>query len=74
MHRRGFKGRIEGAAEERRLGEAILDSLQQAGTPARVTFEDPDAIVLIETLGQHAGLALITREDLRRYPFIHLTD
>lgn len=74
MHRRGFKGRLEGAAVERLLGETILAGLREAGTPARVTFDDPDVIVLIETLGQHAGLALITREDLRRYPFIHLAD
>ena len=72
MHRRGFKGRLEGSAEERMLGEVILAALDEAGTPARVTFEDPDAIVLVETLGQHAGLALLTREDLRRYPFINL--
>lgn len=70
MHRRGFKGRMEGPAEERLLGSAIVAALEAAGTPARVAFDDPDAIVLVETIGQQAGLALLTRELLRRYPFI----
>jgi tRNA(Ser,Leu) C12 N-acetylase TAN1 len=72
MHRRGFKGRLEQHVEERMLGEVILGALAGSGAAARVAFEDPDAIVVIETVGQRAGLALWTREELKRYPFLHV--
>ncbi len=73
MHRRGFKGRLDEGQEERRVGELVLDALEKAGTPARVTFDDPDLVLVIETIGQQAGLSLWTREDRVRYPFLHLT-
>jgi tRNA(Ser,Leu) C12 N-acetylase TAN1 len=71
-HRRGFKHRIFSQEEEQRLDKAILDALAARGTPGSITFEDPDAIVAIETVGQHAGVSLWTREDLRRYPLLGL--
>ena len=70
MHRRGFKGRLSSQDEERFLDGFLLEQLQQAGTPGHITFEDPDVIVVIETISQRAGLALCTREDLKKYPFL----
>lgn len=72
MHRRGFKGRLSSQDEERFLDRYLLDALDRAHTPGRLDFDDPDAIIAVETLGTRAGLALWTREDLRRYPFLHL--
>ena len=72
MQRRGFKDRIESSHEEQMLGELILDRLEQTGKPGRIVFDDPDAILVIETVGQQAGLAAWTREDLMRFPFLHL--
>jgi tRNA(Ser,Leu) C12 N-acetylase TAN1 len=72
MHRRGFKGRLAQHEEERLLGETILEALAASGATARVAFDDPDAVVVIETVGQRAGVALWTREQLRRYPFLHV--
>jgi hypothetical protein len=40
------------------------------GTPARVTFDDPDAILLIETIGGRAGMAVLTRDDYARHPLL----
>jgi hypothetical protein len=40
--------------------ETFLRRVEQL---ARVTFDDPDAIVLVETIGGRAGIALHTRED-----------
>jgi tRNA(Ser,Leu) C12 N-acetylase TAN1 len=37
-----------------------------------VVFDDPDAILSVDTVGDRAGLALWTREELRRYPFLGL--
>jgi len=73
IQRRGFKGRLTSAAEERWLGGVVLDALESAGTPARVSFQDPDCILAVEMLGTRAGLSLWTREQLRRYPFLRLS-
>ncbi len=70
LHRRGLKGIISTPAEERLLDDALLEALTAAGTPGKICFDDPDAIVLIETVGNRAGLALHTRRDLYQKPFI----
>lgn len=72
MHRRGFKHRLSSHEAEQRLSKVILESLAAAGTPAAITFKDPDAVVAIETVGQRAGVSLWTRDQLRRYPFLRL--
>ena len=70
MHRRGFKGRLSSQAQERSLSAALLETLEKAGTPGRITFQDPDAVLAVETVGNQAGLSLWSREDLQRYPFL----
>jgi len=72
MHRRGFRGRISSPHEEHFLDDELLDALSRAGEPGGLSFEDPDAILAIDTVGDRAGLALWTREDLNRYPFLGL--
>jgi tRNA(Ser,Leu) C12 N-acetylase TAN1 len=73
QHRRGFKGRLSTPDEERFLDRALLAALEKAEAPGHIAFEDPDAILAVETLGGRAGLALWTREDLWRYPFLGLS-
>jgi len=72
MHRRGFKGRLSSQDEERFLDSVLLAALEEAGTPGRITFEDPDAIISIETVGQRAGLSFWRRQDLEQFPFLRL--
>ena len=72
IRRRGFKGKISSPGEERLWDVVLLEALEKAGAPGRISFRDPDAIIAIETLGTWAGLTLVTREDLKRYPFIRL--
>jgi tRNA(Ser,Leu) C12 N-acetylase TAN1 len=72
IRRRGFKGKLSSPNEERLLDLVLLESLEKAGTPARISFVNPDAIIAIETIGTWAGLSLVSREDLERYPFIKL--
>ncbi len=72
MHRRGFKGRLVSPEEERFLDGYILSRLEEASSPGRVTFDDPDAIVTVETVGQRAGLACWSREERERYLFLNL--
>jgi tRNA(Ser,Leu) C12 N-acetylase TAN1 len=72
MHRRGFKGRLTSPDEERFLDDVLLDALEKAKTPGRITFENPDVILVVETVGPRAGLSLWTNEDLQKYPFLRL--
>lgn len=72
MHRRGFRGRLSSQDEERFLDRFLLECLEKAGTPGRITFDDPDLIIALETVGQRAGLSLWTREERLRYPFLRL--
>jgi len=72
MHRRGFKGRLSSQDEERFLDAYLLEQLDQAGSPGCISFDDPDAIMALETISQRAGLSLWTREDLKRYPLLKL--
>lgn len=72
MHRRGFKGKLSSLDEERFLDTYLLEALAMAGTPGHINFDNPDAIIALETMGPRAGLSLWTREDLERYPFLHL--
>ena len=72
MHRRGFKGRISSHDEERFLDKILLEELGKIGSPGHITFEDPDAILVVETVGQQAGVSCWTREDLQHYPLLRL--
>lgn len=70
LHRRGFKGRLSTPEEERFLDDTLLEALKRAGTPGSLAFDDPDAIIQIETVGNRAGISIWSREDLRRFPFL----
>lgn len=70
MHRRGFRGQLASQDVERRLARLLLERLAAAGSPGQARFDDPDAVLVIETLGQWAGLAVVTRADRARYPFL----
>jgi tRNA(Ser,Leu) C12 N-acetylase TAN1 len=71
VHLRGFKGRPSAKEEERLLGDAILDSVSP-GPSGRITFERPDAILGVDTVGDRAGMSLWTADELRRYSFLGL--
>lgn len=72
IHRRGFKGRFLSPEEERGLDALLIEAIEKAGTPGSITFDDPDAILSIETVSNRAGVSLWTRQDRERYPFIRL--
>lgn len=72
MHRRGFKGRLSTMEEERFLGGILLEAIEKESAPGHISYEDPDAIIVVETLGQRAGMSMWNREQLTRYPFLRL--
>jgi tRNA(Ser,Leu) C12 N-acetylase TAN1 len=72
MHRRGFKGKLSSMEEERFLDEFLLQKLAEAGRPGKVAFDDPDAIIALETIGTQAGVSLFNRDELQRFSLLHL--
>jgi tRNA(Ser,Leu) C12 N-acetylase TAN1 len=72
MHRRGFKGRLASPEEERFLDHYLMEQLAARATPARISFDDPDVIIAVDTVNQRAGLSLWRRADLEHYPLLKL--
>jgi tRNA(Ser,Leu) C12 N-acetylase TAN1 len=70
LRRRGLKGIISSLEEERFLDDFLLEALAAAGKPGRIAFDDPDYVLLIETVDECGGVALWTGDDLKRYPFL----
>jgi tRNA(Ser,Leu) C12 N-acetylase TAN1 len=67
FHRRGPRRGLKTPEVERLLDDALLEALQQAGTPGRISFTDADAVIAIDTVDDRAGVALWTRADLARH-------
>jgi tRNA(Ser,Leu) C12 N-acetylase TAN1 len=72
IRRRGFKGRLSSLDEERFLDTFLLEALEKSGSPGRIAFENPDAIIAIETIGTWAGMSLWNREEREKYPFVRV--
>lgn len=72
MHRRGLKDFIEEERESSWLDLVILERLKAMGSFGKIDLKDPDAIVVVETVSQQAGLSCWTREDLQKYPWLKL--
>lgn len=72
MHRRGLKSVLQSPTEERFLDEVLFAALKDAQAPGRISFDDPDVVIDVESLGHRAGVALWTREDLARFPFLKI--
>ncbi len=72
MRRRGFKGKLSSLDEEHFLDNILLAAIEKVGAPGHITFDDPDAIIAVETIGPWAGFSIWNREELQRYPFIRL--
>ena len=70
LHRRGWKGVLVSTDEERHLADAVIGATQHEGAPAHVSFENPDAVILIDTVGNRAGIALWSRADRHEHPLL----
>ncbi len=72
IHRRGFKGRFNSPDVERALDTLLLGELEKSGVSGKIDFENPDAVIAVETVGHWAGLSFWTREEMELYPFIRI--
>ena len=72
LERRGHKRRIISPEVERGLDAWILAALERAGKSARIDFEHPDAVLVVETVGDRCGIGLLAREQLERFDFVRV--
>lgn len=72
LERRGLKGRLHTPTVERALGDHVWRALEARGAVPRIDFGDPDAVLLVETLGDQAGIAVIDRALRRAHPFVRV--
>ena len=67
LHRRGPKLELHAPDVERFLNDVIIGATAKAGLPGRISFTDPDAVIVIDTVDDRAGLAMWTREDIAHH-------
>jgi tRNA(Ser,Leu) C12 N-acetylase TAN1 len=72
LERRGLKGRLHTPTFERALGDRVWQALESRGNTPRVDFKDPDAVLVVETIGDEAGIAVLTRALREEYPFVKI--
>lgn len=70
MERRGFKGRLNSLEIEQEMDRLLKERLLKAGKGCEIELEDPDDILVVETVADWCGVSFITREMKERYPFI----
>jgi tRNA(Ser,Leu) C12 N-acetylase TAN1 len=70
LHRRGPKPGLHTPDVERFLDDLIIEETARAGLPARISFTDPDAVIVIDTVDDRAGLAMWTHEDIARHRLV----
>jgi len=69
LERRGFKGRIISPEAERDLDAFLVELVNKGDGSAEVTFDDPDTVLAVETIGARCGIGLLTKGLRKRYVF-----
>jgi tRNA(Ser,Leu) C12 N-acetylase TAN1 len=72
VKRRGHKGEISSLEVEKEVADFIMGALEKAGKKAQVSFKDPDCILIVETIGNWAGVGFITKEMKEKYSFVRI--
>jgi tRNA(Ser,Leu) C12 N-acetylase TAN1 len=72
LERRGLKGRLHTPTFERDLADRVWRQLESRGHTPRVDFRDPDAVLVIETIGDEAGIAVLSRALRQEFPFVKI--
>ncbi len=67
LHRRGDRHILRTPDVERLFDDFLLDLTAAKGTQCRISFTDPDAVIVIDTVDDRAGIGLWTHEDIARH-------
>jgi tRNA(Ser,Leu) C12 N-acetylase TAN1 len=52
---------------EKFLDDAVVEATALAETRARISFTNPDAVIVIDTIGDRGGASIWTREELAQH-------
>lgn len=72
VRRRGHKGELSSLEIEQEMSGFSIDLAEKAGRQVHVRFEEPDTILIVETIGNRAGVGIITRAMRERCAFIRV--
>jgi tRNA(Ser,Leu) C12 N-acetylase TAN1 len=72
LERRGYKGKIISPEVERAVDAHLIVQGERQGKVLRVSFEDPDFIVAVETVAPVCGILLLDREYRSRNPLVKI--
>ena len=67
LHRRGDRHGLRTPDVERLFDDLLLDAMAKKGAQCRISFTEPDAVIVIDTVDDRAGIGLWTSEDLTRH-------
>ena len=67
LHHRGSWFGLHTPDAERLFDDFIVAETGKSGAPARIGFTAPDAVIVIDTIDNRAGVAMWTREDIERH-------
>jgi tRNA(Ser,Leu) C12 N-acetylase TAN1 len=70
MHRRGPRNGWSGVTEAGLIADEVLGALRAGGASAQVRFDDPDAVILVETVDGRAGMTIVTRDERHGRPYL----
>lgn len=71
LHGRGLKLDLHTPEAERLFDNFIVAATAKSGTPARISFAQPDAVIVIDTIDDRAEIAMWFQEDLARHRLLH---
>jgi tRNA(Ser,Leu) C12 N-acetylase TAN1 len=72
IFRRGFRGLIDSTRLEGELGARLVAALEARGDRPRVRFDDSDVALVIETLRDEVGIAVLDRTLRATHPFVRV--
>lgn len=67
LHRRGARYGLHTPDVERFLDDRLIDALDREGAPGAISFSDPDAVIVVDTVDDRAGISLWSRDDLTQH-------
>jgi len=68
IERRGLKGKIN----SQEIKDSLRDFVKQVNPSAILDMENPDDIIVIETIGNVAGVGLLKKSLREKYPFVRV--
>jgi tRNA(Ser,Leu) C12 N-acetylase TAN1 len=67
LHLRGAGPDFHSTDMEKFLDDAVVEATALAETRARISFTNPDAVIVIDTIGDRGGASIWTREELAEH-------